>query len=275
MPVQRSRLKSSIRSFLYAPSVKNFMLKIPGLRNIYPAVERPHPIDRSYGIDTSGFVKVDEISSDASIRRLINFYAGSQPSIVRTAISALGNIEDYTFVDLGCGKGRVTTVASEFPFREVVGVELSAELAKVAEENSVRVAKRYPTRTRVSIIEGNVVDVPLPLGKLAYFNYHAFGPEILAQMVRKFESGLEAGTPHLFFIYYNPVHGDIFDSSPVFERFYAAQLCYDSSERGFGPDADDTVVIWQSSRGAIARSCESADRKIIITKPSIRAELAD
>lgn len=275
MPVQRSRLRSSIRSFLYAPSVKNLLLKIPVVRSVYPAVERPHPIDRSYGINTSGFVGVDEISSDASIRPMIVFYAGSQPSIVRTAIAALGNVEEYTFVDLGCGKGRVTTVASEFPFREVVGVELSTELADIAKENSARVAKRYPTRTQVSIIAGNVVDVPLPPGKLAYFNYHSFGPEIVAQMVSKFESGLEAGTPHLFFIYYNPVHGDLLDSSPAFERFYAAKLRYDSSERGFGPDADDTVVIWQSSRGAVARSCESADRTIIITKPSIRAELAD
>jgi hypothetical protein len=33
-------------------------------------------------------------------------YAGSQPSIIRTALKALGSLDCFTFIDLGCGKGR-------------------------------------------------------------------------------------------------------------------------------------------------------------------------
>ncbi|QDT37699.1 class I SAM-dependent methyltransferase [Stratiformator vulcanicus] len=43
--------------------------------------------------------------------------------------------EQFSFVDLGSGKGRVLLMASEFPFREVVGVELSSQLHEIAANN--------------------------------------------------------------------------------------------------------------------------------------------
>jgi SAM-dependent methyltransferase len=43
--------------------------------------------------------------------------------------------DQFTFVDLGSGKGRTLLMASEYPFRKIVGVELLAELHRAAEEN--------------------------------------------------------------------------------------------------------------------------------------------
>jgi len=80
---------------------------------------------------------------------------------VRRGLSALGDIRDYAFIDLGCGKGRVTTVASEFPFREVIGVELSTALAATARANAATVARRFPDRPQVTIAAANVVNFPL------------------------------------------------------------------------------------------------------------------
>jgi tRNA G46 methylase TrmB len=45
----------------------------------------------------------------------------------------------FTFVDIGSGKGRALLVASELPFAKIVGVELSHELNRIAQEN----IKRY------------------------------------------------------------------------------------------------------------------------------------
>ena len=41
---------------------------------------------------------------------------------VRDSLHSLpiGNYSDYTFIDIGSGKGRVLFVAAEFPFRKVV-----------------------------------------------------------------------------------------------------------------------------------------------------------
>ncbi len=168
------------------------------------------PIDKIYGIDTSGVVQAENIHPDPSLQAQIIAYVGSQPSVVRRAISALGDIRDYVFVDLGCGKGRVTVVASEFPFRAVSGVELSAALAATARLNAAAIARQFPERPKVTIAEANVVHFPLPAAKTVLFNYHAFGAELMAKIVARCEAALASGElPHMFFIiYYNPIHAE-------------------------------------------------------------------
>jgi SAM-dependent methyltransferase len=163
-------------------------------------------------------------------------------------------VEDYTLLDFGCGKGRAAIVASEFPFRQVIGIELSPVLAAKAQANAAIIANRFPERPGITIINANVLDIALPPGKLAIFAYHPFGGEILAAMVKRLGAALAAGTPHIFFVYYNPVHADVLDTSPAFQRFYAGEIPYDKSELGFGAEVRDIVVIWQSVRGAIPNS---------------------
>jgi SAM-dependent methyltransferase len=46
------------------------------------------------------------------------------------------------FVDVGCGKGRVLVMAAQFPFRRVIGVEVSPTLAAAAAANVARVRRR-------------------------------------------------------------------------------------------------------------------------------------
>lgn len=260
----RSRLKRTVRAIFYIPAVKKFLETIPIIRNGYAPAQRTHPIDKIYGIDTSGVVQVENIHPDQNLQSQIIAYVGSQPSIVRRGLSALGDSRDYVFVDLGCGKGRATTVASEFPFRAVMGVELSAALAAMARANADTIARQFPERPKVTIAEANVVDFPLPAPRLVLFNYHAFGAELIAKILAKCEAALASGElQHMFFVYYNPVHAEAFDASPALARFYVEQIPYDQSEIGFGPDQNDIVAIWQSVRGSVPTPHKGADRKII------------
>jgi SAM-dependent methyltransferase len=270
----RSRLKKSIRPVFYLPAVKKLLETVPGIRSVYAPAHRTHPIDRIYGIETSGVVEVENIHTDRILQSQIIAYVGSQPSIVRRAISALGDIRDYVFVDLGCGKGRATAVASEFPFRAVAGVELSAALVATARANAAAIARQFPDRPKVTIAEANVIDYPFPAARLVLFNYHAFGLELIAKVVAKCEAALVSGqVAHMFFVYYNPLLCEAFDASPEFERFYAEEIPYDASEIGFGPDRSDTVAIWQSVHGSLPTPHTGADREITRIHP-MKAGLA-
>jgi SAM-dependent methyltransferase len=260
----RSRLRRTIRGIFYISAVKTFLETIPVIRNGYAPAQRTHPIDRIYGIDTSGVVPVENIHPDQRVQSLIIAYVGSQPSIVRRGLSTLGDIRDYVFVDLGCGKGRATSVASEFPFRAVIGVELSATLAATARANAATIARQFPDRPKVTIAEANVIDFPLPAARLVLFNYHAFGAELIAKIVANCEAALASGElQHMFFVYYNPVHPEAFDASPALARFYVDEIPYDKSEIGFGPDRGDIVAIWQSVHGSVPTPHKGTDRKII------------
>jgi len=267
-------LSSSLfKRILYTPTIKNRLDHAPLARRLYRVWDRGHPFDKQYGLDTIGFLAANEITPDSDLVPQIVCYAGSQPSIVRKALAALGSIEDYTLIDFGCGKGRAAVVATEFPFRRVIGIELSPALAADARANAASIAKRFPVRPPITIAEANVLDFTLPPGKIAIFAYHPFGLEIMTKVVTKLEAALAGDTAHIFFVYDNPVHAEALDASPEFKRFYAQDIPYDESEIGYGVFTFDAVVIWQSVRGAVSTPHKAIDRRVQVVKG--KAELAD
>lgn len=248
----KRQVKIAIHTLLYYEWVRRSLEAIPYAERILPPFHRTHPFDRELGIDTSGLVPVQLIVSDKALRKKISPFGSSQPSIIRGAIRALGDIrlEEYNFVDLGCGKGRVMVVATEFPFRSVSGVELSSRLAKIARLNMARVKRKFPWRPPARVLEDNAASFVFPAGKLVVFSYHSFGEEILKQVVENLEALVAAGNDSIFFIYYNPEHAHVPDSSPSFTRWWAGTLFYEKGEVGFGPGTSDPVMIWRSVQAA-------------------------
>ena len=43
--------------------------------------------------------------------------------------------EEYVFIDVGAGKGRALLLASNFPFKEFIGIEFSEEIYNIAKTN--------------------------------------------------------------------------------------------------------------------------------------------
>jgi SAM-dependent methyltransferase len=270
-------MNERIKTLLYVPlshaSVRRSLESIPYLSDKLPLGQRTHPIDRQYGIDTSGFVPARLIITDKAQQSQISPYTGSQPDVIRAAISALGEVDEYGFIDIGCGKGRAMVVASEFPFRHVMGVELSPRLAKIAARNMAIIKQRFSARPTFTVIGGNALTVPLPEGKLVIFLYHPFGADLVSELVKKLEIGLTPRSEPLFFVYYNPVHGEIVDASSKFTRWYAKTFSCATSD--LGENSKETVVIWQSVHAESNKTPHAdADRPILIVDPLWKADLA-
>ncbi|MFM0070207.1 methyltransferase domain-containing protein [Paraburkholderia sediminicola] len=279
-------LKTTIKSFASAvgrlsvvsaivdrPSVHGLIEKIPGSHILYGnGWDRLHPFDRRYGTDTSGYVPAEELLANESFRDHAFPYAGSQPSVLRLALAALPPVDSCTFLDLGCGKGRALLVASEFPFRDICGVELSPPLAEIARRNAAIIAQRYPQRTAVRLAVGDASTFPLPAGDLVLFLYNPFGAELIAKVVAGVEAALAAEHRSVYIAYYNPVFGHCFDASPLLRRRFARVLPYAAEELGYGPDKDDALVIWQG--GAAPSPIAPADARIVVTSSGTRALLA-
>jgi hypothetical protein len=64
-------------------------------------------------------------------------YLPIRPPTARRVVRSLPieNYSDYTFIDIGSSKGRMLLLASEFPFRKIVGVEMREDLHAQALEN--------------------------------------------------------------------------------------------------------------------------------------------
>jgi SAM-dependent methyltransferase len=264
------RLPEGVQRALFTPRVRAVANKVPILRNVYSGCLRKHPIDLHYGTDTSGLVDADRLQDDSTLVSLINPYMGSQPSIIRRALQTLPDIGGYTFIDFGCGKGRPMIIATEFAFSAVLGLDISAELVQVANKNAALIARKFPERTPMKAMEANVSEVSLPAGKLVIFLYNPFADALISALLNKIEAALADETEHLFVVYVNPVAGHLFDASPGLTRWFARAFSYQQDERGYGPEEQESAVIWQSVRGALQSSFADRHRPIRV-KNSLRA----
>jgi hypothetical protein len=221
-----------------------------------------HPIDRRYGTDTGGVISATTLRTGAAAD-IHNFgYVSSQPSIVRTALQTIPDLADAVFVDMGCGKGRVLVVASEHPFRRIVGVELSPELCRIARANAARVAAQYPGRTPIEVVESDVLGFELPPGKLVIYIYNSFFPRMMKAVAEKIAHRISAEP--MFVVYYNPASAMAFDRQSELSRYLAGCFDCDDEEAGFSSWRTDSVIIWQGGAQRLA-PLEGASAPVRVT----------
>ena len=263
-----------VAPMIQKPSVKRLLSALPGSHVLYPPSEwdRLHPFDRVHGTDTSGFLFGDDLLTGHPAEAHGSPYAGAQPSVLRAALRTVPDLQSCTFIDLGCGKGRPMLVASEFPFRDIIGVELSPPLAAVALKNAVHMRKHYPNRTPIRVDVGDATTYPMPEGNVVLFIYNSFDRELMVRVVAEVEKALNTDPERaIFVVYCNPVSGGCFDESPLLTRRFAQTIPYSPEEQGFAPDKEDAVIIWQG--GAVPRPTSPAEGTIVVVKDRWRAEL--
>src|SRR5580704_425289 len=126
----------------------------------YRSYRAVHPFDERFGVDTSGLVY--ELPSGHQHDQYNNGYFAVAPSVFHSIMQALRDrlqldYRRFSFVDVGSGKGRALMLASDYPFREIMGVELSPELDRVARANIARYTGRRH-RTPISSIQGDAAE---------------------------------------------------------------------------------------------------------------------
>lgn len=230
------------------PRIRALLERFPLMQGLYSiGWERVHPFDRAHGTDTSGVVDSGLLPPQEPARMHAVSYAGCQPSVLRAALALLPPACDFTFVDLGCGKGRALLVASELPFRGIVGVELSAPLAAIARKNAARLARAHPRRTAIRVVAGDASKAPLPDGDLVLFLYNPFGPELVAHVAAQIEALLKTRERRIFVVYCTPVAPECFDAVPGLKRLFEGEMPFAPEEIGFGPGEADAVIVWESA----------------------------
>ena len=147
--------------------------------------DESHPFDKRHGTDTSGFIGTGRMAAVSLSALHGTAYVGTPASTMRQAFAALPiRHEEFTFVDIGCGKGRALLVASEFPFRRIVGVELAIEMAQIARAN---VALNPAWKERISIVNEDALSYQFPDGPIVLFLFHPFSSTFLRRFLTKLE----------------------------------------------------------------------------------------
>jgi predicted RNA methylase len=115
---------------------------------------------------------------------------------------------EYTFVDLGSGKGRAVLLAATYGFAKVIGVELSDELHTIAQRNVRRFTNRVSSLSPIELVCGDARTYELPRRNLVVFLYNPFIGEVLEDVARQVETFLSSERADLWLLYRNPQCAD-------------------------------------------------------------------
>lgn len=166
--------------------------------------------DATYGTDTTEWVP----NHDAKIPKEYSADAIQyEPTNIRTFRHVMRRlpvkVNDYTFIDIGCGKGRNLLLASGYPFREIVGVELSPITAAVAEKNVRKyLAENFAMTKNVWVKQDNALTYPIPDGNLLFFMYNPFVGEVFRKMIdRLHQAFMDNPGRDMLIVYVNPWRG--------------------------------------------------------------------
>ena len=193
---------------------------LPGLRVSEGFL--PHPFDLEHGVRTSGLIAGRHLRTGHPHDRHSTAYYGVAPSVFQSMIvrwrrsRPLAPIDAFTFVDLGAGMGRAVLLASEFPFRAVLGVELNPTLARIARRNLAawRAAGRALAPTR--ILCHDALACQFPPGPCVAFLFNPFGAPVLRRLAASWSRAFAARPGQLDILYVNDEQRGQLDGRPGF-----------------------------------------------------------
>jgi SAM-dependent methyltransferase len=156
--------------------------------------DRDHAFDRQFDTDTAGSVATTGLGiADDDTREQAILYLPSPPRVTRWMLDNIGiDHHEFSFVDLGCGKGRVLLVATHYPFQKVVGVEVSAALAEIARANAVRYCPRSRKCRDVQVENVDATKYEFPESDLLIHLYHPFESKLLSAVLSRLEVSVKA-----------------------------------------------------------------------------------
>lgn len=161
---------------------------------------------------TSEIVLSDELGVDAFTKEHGSIYLPSPYYLAYKAFKHLDiNHAGNVFMDFGCGLGRAMFFASQFPFRKIIGVEVSEILCDRASKSLTtyyqRMEKCFP---EWQIVHCDAAQFAIPHKVTVFYFGNPFDKMILEPVVQNILASVEEIHRRIFVIYVNPAHADVF-----------------------------------------------------------------
>jgi hypothetical protein len=238
-------------------------------RDLLKATSTPiHPFDQIHGVETSGLVPAANLVTGHPNDEHVTAYYGVAPSILRTLIDLWREtppphaIHNYSFIDIGAGKGRAMLVASELPFRQVIGIELNPTMATIAQQNLERWNQSHaadttaPRLAPIHLLEQDALTFDFPTTPTLVFLFHPFEAPVLKQLLRRIETHFARRPGTLDILYVNAECRTVLDKHPAFTRLFngpvamspedhAADLEAIAQQKEYGSTGDEECAIYR------------------------------
>lgn len=179
--------------------------------------------DRLLGMFHSEYQPTDPAAFREMIDGLQQILAPSSNSDQGALTLTDFRLSNFTFIDLGSGKGRTLLMASDYPFRRIVGVELIPALHRIAQAN----VRQYKSESQhcfaLETICADATTFPFPEEPLVVFLFNPFGESGMRRVVANLERSLSAHPRPVYVLYHNPLLEHTLSESGALRKIVGAQ----------------------------------------------------
>lgn len=179
---------------------------------------------------TSGLVAGRDLKSGHAHDRHATAYYGVAPSVFQRLVKRwrrippAAPIEDTTFIDVGAGMGRAVLLASEMPFRSVIGVELQPALMRTARRNLAAWRKAGRAIAPMRMVQADAVEFDWPAGPAVVFLFNPFGAVVMRRFLRALARAYGEDAGKLDVLYVNNEQDWVFEEQKGFVRLFAGKV---------------------------------------------------
>jgi len=187
------------------------------LRDLAPQRRRSRYGDTDYDFDHNVDTTWATVPLRTRLRELVSGaqYQASEPELFHRILHDLRfSPQGFTFIDLGSGKGRTLLMASVYPFRRIVGVELLEELHQIAQRN---IASYHVEQQRCFDIEAYCADArdyQFPPEPIVVYLFNPFPDYVLQTVLENLRTSVGSLRREVYVIYHNLVYENLFKSRP-------------------------------------------------------------
>ena len=149
-------------------------------------------------------------------------YQPTEASLFREMLDALQhsnlNLGDFTFVDLGSGKGRTLLMASDHPFRHILGMELLPSLNEIAKQNLARYKSDSQKCFSLETVCADATTARLPGGPLVIYLFNPFPESGLRRAIANLKRSLNEDARPVYVLYHNPMREHVLLEDRSFKK---------------------------------------------------------
>lgn len=215
-----------------------------------------HPFDALHSVDTGGLITAPHLSHGHPHALEATAYCATPPSRFAALLEIWAKspperpIDEYTFIDIGCGKGRTLLMAAALPFREVIGIELDQGLVRIAENNlaNFRNAGRALRPTR--ILCADAANFDLPASPCLIYLYNPFTAGVMEKLLDRVEASLNKNPRPMDILYCNSLQAEVIALRPAFRTLWSgvAHLAEEDAEAEPCAAGEETSTLFRYGR---------------------------
>jgi hypothetical protein len=133
------------------------------------------------------------------------------------------DLRRFTFVDLGCGKGRALLVAAKLGFGRIIGVEFASQLVATAKRNLLSAGIK-----NAIVLHQDAADFEPPDDELVIFLYNPFSREVVRPVLENLGRRATNSAQMFYVIYQRPVCAEFFDAADFLVPIDSPPGCRDT-----------------------------------------------